>query len=151
MFVASCWNGLKDISSMVMMDFINSEDDGCEPMKGPRSEPQMMSMHEEHKKIEVGHTNYHTMPCQSWLSITARAHVGLSENDYRLVLLWSRSTFFIIIIKIGCASSWKQEMRFLHRDERFWVRSLLSGGMKYLEPLEVPINIEVLFYSQQTF
>ena len=31
----------------------NSEDDGCEPMKGPRSEPQMMSMHEEHKKIEV--------------------------------------------------------------------------------------------------
>merc|ERR1712212_862545 len=29
------------------------EDDGCEPMKGPRSEPQMMSMHEEHKKIEV--------------------------------------------------------------------------------------------------
>ena len=30
------------------------EDDGCEPMKGPRSEPQMMSMHEEHKKIEVG-------------------------------------------------------------------------------------------------
>ena len=22
-------------------------------MKGPRSEPQMMSMHEEHKKIEV--------------------------------------------------------------------------------------------------
>ena len=40
---------------MVMMDFINSEDDGCEPMKGPRSEPQMMSMHEEHKKIEVGH------------------------------------------------------------------------------------------------
>ena len=70
-----------------LMDFINSEDDGCEPMKGPRSEPQMMSMHEEHKKIEVGHTNYHTMPCQSWLSITARAHVGLSENDYRIVLL----------------------------------------------------------------
>ena len=32
-------------------DFL--EDDGCEPMKGPRSEPQMMSMHEEHKKIEV--------------------------------------------------------------------------------------------------
>ena len=32
---------------------IQSEDDGCEPMKGPRSEPQMMSMHEEHKKIEV--------------------------------------------------------------------------------------------------
>jgi len=29
------------------------EDDGCKPMKGPRSEPQMMSMHEEHKKIEV--------------------------------------------------------------------------------------------------
>merc|ERR1711962_1909926 len=29
------------------------DDDGCEPMKGPRSEPQMMSMHEEHKKIEV--------------------------------------------------------------------------------------------------
>ena len=33
-------------------DFL--EDDGCEPMRGPRSEPQMMSMHEEHKKIEVG-------------------------------------------------------------------------------------------------
>ena len=67
-----------------LMDFINSEDDGCEPMKGPRSEPQMMSMHEEHKKIEVGHT----IPCHArWLSITARVHVGLSENDYRLVLL----------------------------------------------------------------
>ena len=47
---------------MVMMDFINSEDDGCEPMKGPRSEPQMMSMHEEHKKIEVKIEPYHAMP-----------------------------------------------------------------------------------------
>ena len=43
------------------------EDDGCEPMKGPRSEPQMMSMHEEHKKIEVGIPIpyiYWTTPCK---------------------------------------------------------------------------------------
>ena len=56
---------------MVMMDFINSEDDGCEPMKGPRSEPQMMSMHEEHKKIEVGHT----IPCH------AMPELGLNNSQ----------------------------------------------------------------------
>lgn len=41
-----------------------------------------------------------------------------------------------IIIK-GCSGSRQQEMWFLHRDQRFWVRSILSGISYYLQLLRI--------------